>query len=170
MKQTLLFLIILFCISAKSFGQKLEENKIDDFTKDSIKRTSWESLYSTISGNAHYRFSLVNDNETFDFKLMLDRIFFIDKDMQIMFKLQNGDIVTLNNLEYTFTCKGCGATGFIGSEAQGIEVSYPISKHQVEKLKAGKIVKVRVYTSDGYLDENVKEKNAAKIIASLNLL
>ncbi|MHB8205793.1 hypothetical protein [Mucilaginibacter sp.] len=169
-KQTLLLLVILCCMSAKSFGQKLEENKVDDFTKSAIKRTSWESLYSTMNGNAHFRFSLVNNSETFDFRLMRDKVFSIDKDMQIMFKLDNGDIVTLNNLEFTVTCNGCGATGFVGSQAEGIDVRYPISKEQVEKLKAGKIVKVRVYTGDGYIDQDIKDKIAEKVTASLNLL
>jgi hypothetical protein len=170
-KQTLLILAILFCITAKSFGQKLEENKVDDFTKSSVKRTSWESFYSSLgSGNAHFRFSLVGDSETFDFRLMRDKVFSIDKDMQIMLKLDNGDIVTLNNLEYTITCNGCGAVGFAGSQAEGIDVRYPIDKEQVAKLKAGKVVKVRVYTGDGYIDQDIKDKNAAKITAALNLL
>jgi hypothetical protein len=101
---------------------------------------------------------------------MRDKVFSIDKDMQIMFKLDNGDIVTLNNLKFTVTCNGCGATGFVGSQAEGIDVRYPITKEQVEKLKAGKIVKVRVYTGDGYIDQDIKDKNAEKVTASLNLL
>ena len=171
-KQTLLLFAILFCIAANSFGQKLDENNVDGFTKKSIKRTSWESLFATAgSGQAHYRFSVVDTSETFDLRYNQNsKIFGISEGLQFMFQLDNGDIVTLINPSFVITCTGCGATGMNGSGAEGIQVFYPISKQQSDKLKAGKVVKVRIYTNDGYIEEDVKDKNAEKITASLNLL
>jgi len=163
-------LLILSGLSLKSFGQKLEENKVDDFTKKSVKRTSWETLVSTFSLNAHFRFSLVDGYETFDLKMMRDEVFSIDKDAEVMFMLDNNDVVKVQNLEYAITCKGCGATGFQGSSAEGIQAFYTISKDDIEKMKAHKVLKVRIYTNDGYIDNDVKEKNAVKIMACLNLL
>jgi len=171
-RKTLLLLTILFCIAAKSFGQKLDENTVDDFTKKSIKRTSWESLFATSgSGQAHYRFSVVDNDETLDLRYNQNgKIFGISEGLQFMLKLDNGDVITLLNPSFVITCKGCGATGMNGSGAEGIQVFYPITKEQSDKLKAGKVVKVRIYTNDGYIEEDVKDKNAEKITASLNLL
>jgi hypothetical protein len=81
-----------------------------------------------------------------------------------------GDVIKLQNLQDAKTCEGCGAVGFKGSQAPGIEVFYVLDKGQVEKLKAHNIVKVRIYTSEGYLENDIKDKVAQKIIASLNLL
>jgi hypothetical protein len=171
-KTTLIILILLTGIITKSFGQKLEESHTDDFTGKTVKRTSWETLSSSMStmSNAHFRISLVGDFETFDMKLMMNKVFSIDKDAQLMLKLDDGEVVTLQNLEYQITCKGCGATGFAGSEAEGIEVRYPLSKEQIIILKAHKVVKVRTTTNDGYFDNDIKDKNASKIQACLNLL
>lgn len=171
-KTTLIILILLTAIVSRSFGQKLEESKTDDFTGKSVKRTSWETFcYSTSTmSNAHFRISLVGDLETFDMRLMMNKVFSIDKDAQLMLKLDDGEVVTLENLEYQITCKGCGATGFAGSEAEGIEVRYPLSKEQIAILKAHKVVKARTTTNDGYFDNDIKDKNAEKIQACLNLL
>jgi hypothetical protein len=171
MKKTILIsLVTLAGMTLQSFGQKLDENKTDEFTKNSVKRTSWETLSSSSVANAHFRISLINEYETFDVKLMINKVFSIDKDQELMFKLANGDVVKLQNLKYTITCNGCGATGLAGSEAEGIQVVYPLAKEQIEQLKANKIVKVRIYTNDGYVEDDVKDKNAEKIIKSLQLL
>jgi hypothetical protein len=169
-KKTLLILIILVNITLRSIAQKLEENKKDDFTNDSIKHTSWETFCSSFTINSHFRMSQINNQKTFDVKIMLDKMFFIDEDAKMMLKLASGEVVTLQNLKAAKTCSGCGAIGFRGSEAPGIEVVYPMTKEDVEKLKANKVVKVRIYTSLGYLEEDVKDKNSEKIGKSLTLL
>jgi len=165
-KNLLITTMIVTSIAGKSFGQKLEENKTDDH----IKRTSWETLYSAAPVNTHFRFSKINDTETFDLKMMRGDVFSIEKDMEVIFTLDNGDLVKLKNLEYAITCKGCGAVGFNGSGAEGIQTAYPVSKDDLEKLKAHKAVKVRIYAYDGYIDNDIKDQNAAKIMAALNLL
>jgi hypothetical protein len=169
-KAYLIAFIILFCTIGKSFGQKLEENKTDEFTNKPVKRTSWETFVSSSTANTHFRFSHVGDIETFDFKIMMNKVFSIDKDQTIIFKLDNGEVVTIENVDYVITCEGCGAVGLAGSEAEGIQTSYLLTSDQIAKLKAHKVLKVRITTTDGYFDEDVKDKNAAKIIAALNLL
>lgn len=169
-KTALIILILLTGIISKSFGQKLEENKKDDFTGNMIKRTSWENLFTTMTANAFFRISLDGDNESFDFKYQDGSVFSIDKDQELLLKLDNGDVVTLKNYQYTTTCKGCGARGFTGSSAEGIQVLYLLSKDQITQLKAHKIVKVRINTVEGFFDHDVKDKNAVKIQDCLNLL
>jgi len=165
-----IILAIFATISIKSFGQKLEENKKDDFTNAVVKRTSWETLTASLSETAYFRISQINGAESFDLKLMLYKIFYIGKDAELLLKLANGEVVSLKNLEYTITCKGCGAAGFAGSAAEGIQVTYPMSSEQVEKLKANKIVKIRINTSMGDVEDDIKDKRAEKIIKSLGLI
>jgi hypothetical protein len=169
-KITLILFAFLIGVTFKSSGQKLEVNKTDDFTKKLVKQTSWESLASTIIVNAHYCFSLTGDVETFNLKLMMDKVFFINQDQQIIFKMDNGDIITLTNNAYSITCTGCGAVGFAGSAAEGLEVSYHLDNDQIAKLKAGKITEVRIFTTTESFDVDIKGKNATKVQASLNLL
>lgn len=159
-------------ISTLTLGQTLEENKVDEFTNNTVKRTSWEMFNSDFKFTAYFRVSQINDNQYFDLKLMLasGSVFSIGKDQEIMFKLSNDTIIKLPNLEYSVSCRGCGAKGLMGSEAQGIQVSYPISKTQSDLLKSISIAKVRIYTNDGYIEDEMKTKNAVKIKKALALL
>ena len=177
MKQKTAFTIliaILLGTTSLTYGQTLEENKVDEFTDNTVKRTSWETLNMTMSFTSYFRISHINDNYYFDLKMMIGgtggKVFSIAKDQEIMFKLDNGEIVKLPNLEYTITCTGCGAKGLSGSNAQGIKVSYSINKEQFEQLKNNTIIKIRIYTNDGYIEEDTKEKHAKKIPYALKLV
>jgi hypothetical protein len=170
MKKTALIVMILLAgVISKSFGQKLEENKTDDFTGKSVKRSSWETLFTTMTANAYFRISLVADDKTFDLKYQDGSIFSIREDQELMLKLDDGNIITLKNSQTEITCKGCGAKGLNGSGAQGIQVLYPMTKDQANELKAHKILKIRINTVEGSIDNDVKDKNAVKVQACLNL-
>lgn len=165
-------LLFFLGVNQLTFGQTLEENKIDDFTKNTVKRTSWETLNMSMKFTAYFRISKINEHTYFDLKMGigLGEIFSIGKDQEIMFKLANDSIVSLPNLEYALTCKGCGAKGYMGSAAQSIQVSYPINIEQIEFLKKEKALKVRVYTNTGYVEDELKDKNALKIKKALSLV
>jgi len=166
-----IIICILFCVtSLQVFAQKLEENKKDDFSNKSIKRTSWETLYKTLSTESHFSFSKVDSSAFINVKMMIGKVFSIDKGDELMLKLDNGDIVKLTCIAYEVTCNGCGAVGLIGSQAEGLNVAYWLSKDQLDKLKTHKIVKVRINTTDGYVEQDIKEKNANKIITCINLI
>jgi hypothetical protein len=156
-KNFYLFFLILITIS--SFGQKIEENKIDEFTKTSIKRTSWETLNMTMSYTAYFRISLIENIEYFDLKLMIPyKSVSISEGQNIMFMLENNEILTLKNLKTAYSCTGCGARGFSGSAAPGVSISYLINTDQIKLLKANKIKKIRIYTNDGYIENELKDK------------
>jgi hypothetical protein len=167
---TLAAIFVIFSLQTTR-AQTLEENKTDDFTNNKVKRTSWETVNETMSFSAYFRISQINSDTFFDLKLMIGgKVFSVKKDQELMFKLENGEVVKLANLEYTITCKGCGARGFIGSAAEGAKMSYLIDKDQLEKLKTSKVVKLRIYTSDGYVENDIKEKNSKKIQTAILLL
>jgi hypothetical protein len=164
--------IALVSFASTVSAQKIIENKKDDFTNVTIKRTSWENLNSGLISlfTGYFSIEQFNDTEFFEFKLMLDKVFSIDEGALISFKLDNGEIVSLPCTKYQITCKGCGATGLKGSEAQGIDVTYELSKENAEKLKANKVVKFRVTTTTGVFDDDIKEKVAEKLQKSLALI
>jgi len=171
MKKTLLLItLILSVLSLQSFAQKLEENKVDDFTNKSIKKTSWEVLYTTFTANAYFSISSIDRIKYFDFRYQNGSVFSIDNGQELMFKLDNGDILKVQNLKYTLTCTGCGAKGLTGSGTQGIEVSYPFTDEQKEILKAHKVLKIRFYTNDGYVENDIKDKVADKIQQAIKLI
>lgn len=167
MKKKTSLLLLLILIVVIGFGQKLEENKVDDFTKITIKRTSWEKLTKYY---AHFRISKISDVEYFDLKLLLGKEFSIMEGQDIMFKFDNDEILTLKNSKTTITCTGCGAVGFGGSEGPGISVSYQMNKEQKTLLDTKKIIKVRIYTSDGYTENDVSEKFDNYIKKALTLI
>ena len=170
MKKTTLFGLFVF-IGTLAFGQTLETNEIDGFTNNSVKRTSWESINMTMKFTAFFRVSRINDNTYLDLKMMIGTgVFSIGKGQEFMIKLSDGSIVKLANSEFTVTCRGCGAKGLSGSDAQGIQVFYPINTEQIEQLKNGTGTELRIYTKDGYVENDMKAKNYNKIVRALSLV
>ena len=164
--------ILTLCLLAHqpTYSQSLEEDKVDEFTGNSIKRTSWEILNQTMKFNAFTRISEINGNVYLDLKLMTGKVFAIDEGDEFMLKLNNDEILKLQNLKYEITCTGCGARGYSGSQAQGLSVVYLLSKDQIDKLLEFGIMKIRIYTTDGYLEEDLKTKNSNVLMNSLKLL
>lgn len=160
---------LLFSINA--LGQKIVEDKVDDFTGDSILKTSWETINMSNKFTAYCRISKINKDFFFDLKLMIGgTVFSIDEKQNLMFKLDNDEIITLSNLKYSITCNGCGAKGIIGSQIQGIMVSYPINKEKIIKLKKYNTLKIRIYTNDGYVENELKSKHSKRIKKTMSLL
>jgi len=171
------FIITIFLFLHKhSFTQTLVENKVDEFTNNKVMRTSWETLNISWKYTGYFRISQINETMYFDLKMSIaeglskGRIFSIGEGQEIMFKIESGEIIKLKNLKHEVTCIGCGAIGYAGSAGYGLSVSFLLSKENAEKLKNNKVVKIRIYTSDGYVEDDTKLKHAEKIISSLNLL
>lgn len=168
----LIVIVSILTVTNHLIGQDLVENKVDDFTGNVVKRTSWEILNYTMKFTAYCRISKINDNTFFELKMMMGTgsVFSISEGAALMFKLSNNEIIELNNLEYAITCNGCGARGFSGSAAQGIKVSYLITNEQADKLQALIATKIRIYTNDGYLENKLKTKYYQSIKNALYLV
>ena len=165
------FSILLFQISTSNISaQEIVEDQTDEFTKNVIKRTSWEKLAMDSKIMAYFRFSKINNNLYFDLKIGDGSVFSIDKGQEFMFKSIDGDVIKIQNAEYKLTCAGCAAIGVMGSSGQGIMTSYLIDNETAVQLKSINVEKVRVYTSKGYFDVDLKSKNSMKINQSLNLI
>ena len=169
MRRILLMLFTLFTISGTA--QKVSEDYVDEFTKNHIKRTDWETLTFEMKAVTHYQLCKIDNQYFIQLKIMLGDVFFsINKDDELMLKLANDEIVTLKNIKYTTTCVGCGSTGFNGSQSQGICVAYNIDNEQYLLLKQNSVSKIRIYTSKGFIDLEIKNKKADILQKVLKLI
>jgi len=165
-----LFLIALF-FPTFCLAQKLEVNKIDEFTKASVKRTSWETINYSNRLMAYTQISKIDDIYYLNLKIMSpDKVFSIDKEDELMIKTITDSVITLYNLKYEISCTGCGSMGLLGSGLQGIEVSYKIPVEIVSYLLTNKIKKLRIYATNGYFEDDIKDKHAEIFIKLLKLV
>lgn len=171
MKLTLTSLTLLL-FTTIGHSQTLVIDKVDEFTEDVIKQTSWEPLVLSWDFNAYFSVSKINGREYLKLRIMQQggKVFAIDEKDRLMIKMTDGKVVTLYNNKYQITCKGYGAIGFVGSEAHGIEVNYPLDNDQIITLMNGEIEKIRIYTTDTYLEKPTKSKHTNKFALAFNLL
>ena len=170
MKKILLFLFI----SSFMFAQEIEKNYKDEFTGSQIIKTDWEFLNNASKGfSAKFRISKINENYYLDLKMMIGssnpKVFSIHEGDKLMFKLSNDEILELLSESSEVTCTGCGSTGLVGSAAQGINISYSITEEQFQQLKSTPVAKLRIYTTDGYVENDVKDKHAKTIQKTFQL-
>jgi hypothetical protein len=168
--RVLLITISIFIICVTSYGQKIVEKKIDDFTGDEIISTSWEPLRKSMKMNASVTIRVVNGLAYIGLKTMFGSVYSIGEGDELMFKLKNEEIISVKNLEYTLTCTGCGATGLMGSGAPGTKTYYPITKKQLDEILASPITKVRVYLTDGYKEDKLNTKNYQRLKQLIELV
>lgn len=166
MKRFLLFLAIL-SICGSAYSQKVVKNEKDAFTGSHVTETS----YVTISDGFTCSIRSVNGTRI----LMVsfnggDEIYTMEKDAQLMFKLQNDSIITLANLE---DAVGEYRSLNIGNSHIShflLKTKYYLSEEQINELQANKITNVRFYTTDGYIERKVSEKNAKKLLKLFALI
>lgn len=165
------FCLVLIFTTCSLFAQKIAENKTDDFTHLKIVRTTWEPLVKQLGAKMmiHVRVSRIDSNENIGVKIM-GNSGAIDKDANLMLKMDNDSIVILKNIDYKLSCTGCGAIGFAGSAGPGFDLTLLLTEEKKKYLLEHKIVKVRVYFTDGYLEDAVKDKYASTLQNELKLI
>jgi len=173
MKFRPLVVVIAFSVYGTCLAQTIVEEKVDEFTGNKVRRTSWEFINRVVKSEARFRISQVNDIMTFDLKIILGagrgEVFSIKEGDELMFLMEGGEVIKLQNIEHQITCMGCGAVGLAGSERMGISVSYLLTKDAFEKLKSGTSVKLRVYTSIGYTEFELNEQQKIRLKTALGL-
>jgi hypothetical protein len=157
------FTATIYC--RESAAQKIEENKIDEFTKNSIKRTSWDILVYKFNGSMylHTRMSAINDSYYLDVKYLCQGGCSIGQGAELMLKLENDSIVSYKIPEGKVSCRGCGSTGIVGEDKDGLDLSFPISKDNLKLLSTQKAKKIRLYLSGGYVEGDISSSNAKSL-------
>lgn len=166
MKRFILFLAIL-SIYGSAYSQKIVKNEKDSFTGSQVIETS----YATISDGLTCSIRSVNGIHI----LLIsfnggDEIYTMEKNSQFMFKLQNDSIVTLTNLEDAVGEYRSLNVGSTHISHFLLKTKYELSEEKIHELQTYKISNVRFYTTDGYIERKVSEKNAKKLLKLFNLI
>jgi hypothetical protein len=77
--------------------------------------------------------------------------------------LKDGSVVKLNNVERTIASKGGGATNVTCQNAYGVSLTLTAGDLSALGNAQNLIEKVRIYTTDGYVDIEVKQKTAKSV-------
>lgn len=169
----LLPLLLLLCSSA--FAQKLITDKTDEFTGKKVKETSVENLAQPfkMSGFAYkFSFKKVDDNLYFNVRIMsLSNSVFAIKDGEVLMLKMKDTVVRLSNTDYVISKRGgAGGTGLSSGNSEGVSLYFPLTKESAELIKSKAIVKVRLYTTDGYSEQDVKAASDKRVKDALNLV
>lgn len=149
-------LILLLLSSFPLFSQKIEKDIIDEFTKQRTTYTSWVKVDK---GYMSIRFIAVDDTKCLEYRYQSNRNIEIDKGAELLFIDSNSNVHKLINGDYAIATIGGGATGFAGSKGLGIRANYfgDIS------FFAKNLKKMRIYTTDGYMDRDISNKEAINL-------
>jgi hypothetical protein len=167
-----LTLVVTLCtLTQYVSAQKLREDKIDEFTSDTIRSTHFEVFCMNMKFMAQIAVTKINNRMALEVKLSTEEsLRSIEKDEEFMIKLKNGQVVKLLSNEFVQACKGCAAKGLMGSGADGIHAFYRIEPEQIQKLIESPVEKIRIYTHKGYMEGLIKESKAEIIQQQINLV
>jgi hypothetical protein len=167
------YLFILSFLPLIATGQKLVENKIDDFTHQRVVATSWNPFVKNFGPNLKMQTRLWTDDETTFLGVKLMRPgpdMEIKEGAELKFKTEGDSIITLRNSKDQYSCNGCGAMGMLGTDAPGLDLSFYIRRDQLQFLATHRVLKVRIDLADGYWEHDVKDKLAARLQKQISLL
>lgn len=163
-------IIFGFLITIFGYGQdcKYKRNEIDEFTKSKILETKSELL--TISGmgfgfSSSVSFKKVDNQRYLKLAITSPSVFSIRKDDKIMFKTNAETSIELSFVETIISDYISGTrigTSTTPSTHKAM-IIIPLSNSELERLYTEDILKARIHTSDGYIDDDVKSKRAKKI-------
>lgn len=161
-KIILLFVIITLVQSCSSVSPTIVRNETDEYTQQKVIETSWVSLIKEMSLYSYSRLRQIGGTNYLDFKLMTigSDVYAVEKGEVLYLKFADEEIMKLSNDKYKISNLGEGAIGNSGSKAMGISFTFGITDSQLKKLQNKIITGIRLYTSDGYFEADIKEKNA----------
>lgn len=166
MKRFILFLAILN-ICGSAYSQKIVKNEKDSFTGSHVIETSYVTISDGLSCSVRsvngIRVLLVSFNGG-------DEIYTMERDAQFMFKLQNDSIITLINQEDAVGEYRSLNVGSTHISHFLLKTKYDLSEEKINELQTHKITNVRFYTTAGYIERKVSEKNAKKLLKLFNLI
>lgn len=159
MKKIIFLLFINF-----GFSQHIVKNEIDEFTKNNViqvncsKKTKWATSDNVTKGIFKYLFFSLNNykNDTTSVNTFnID----ISTGSLLCFSKSNGIIIFLFDDESTLELN---QTSKLDCETRQV-VKYSINNNDLIILKTKRLSKIRIYTTDGYLNFEIKE-NKQQII------
>ena len=173
MKKIILFLFTTSFLFAQDCKYKI--NEIDEFTKNKILETKPEIL--TISGmgfgfTSGCSLKKINDSRYLQLGISSPSIFTLNEGNEIIFKTEKDETIVLtfpktiisdyisgNNIGNSSTPSRWSGTILI-----------PISIENFERLKNELVTKLRIYTNENYIDDDISKKRAVKFKNAMNCI
>lgn len=145
---------------------KLSIDKTDDFTNERIKQTKLKMLAMPgmgLSKNVQVCARKVNEHALLGLVFNLPSVTTLREGEGVIFKLSNNEVVTIANNQTVIT----DYTGVDTGPKWRAEQMLHLNEEQFELLKQFPIIKLRVQTSDGDIDFEVKEGYSRVIMDAL---
>ncbi|MFN0276769.1 MAG: hypothetical protein ACKVPJ_13565 [Chitinophagales bacterium] len=163
MKNLVLSFSILLLYNTTAFSQcEFTKNTIDEFKGYSIQVTPSRPLYQKLLEGAKISFAQIDSFYYVYFTYMTSVMYSVDKGEELIFKLEDSTLMTIYSTSYEIA--DCSYSSNI-TTCTAI-MSFPISKVELQTLAKKSIIKFRLYTNDGYT-ENETNPNKAKAAAEL---
>ena len=181
MKKKYLIAIAAFCLSLSASAQKLEKPKIDKITGDTSLMTSQETVYQKVNFLTGESITVkafgYKDKLHCSIGFMIQKIngshssiFAIPNGAKAYFKLSDNTVLALNSEISQISEGKVGDTG-TATYTKGVAVPiYTIPKEDIEQLVKAPITVIRIETSDGDIDLDVKPKNSEIIKKEVELI
>jgi len=147
-------LVFLFYASVLQCQEcKYKKNEVDDFTKSKILETNFEWL----AEQAGYVLKKVDDSRTLQLRIESLKMISIQEGNKVMFLTEREEPITVHFPKFEISKRSSGPV-----TTYYIIENINITEEVYQRFKNETISKIRVYTNDGYLDKNIKDKRANK--------
>lgn len=157
--KNLLVTFALAFIAITACAQKVEV-KTDDFTGEKVITTDYLKIYqggATAKNQTRVRFRHENNEDYIEYRIFTDAIASCRKGLKMLIKTNDG-IIETTNTELAVSEPGAWSAKPINSNL-GI---YIICTFSPSDLQGKTIQKIRFNLTDGYLDLDIKDKDAVK--------
>jgi len=157
----LLLSVLCILLSFSGFCQecKYAENKIDEFTKDTIKTVGAELMSGGYQRGLLVWGKVINSTRYLYVNYANGSIYSIADGAKYMFLLTNDSIVTLHTDESYIADNHSSSAGFFWYA----HVSLKLDNSTFNALLSAPLKKLRFYTRDGYVEKEIKEKKRSRL-------
>ncbi len=169
--------IVLVLLLTVSFGYsqncKYKKNEVDEFTGSKVIITK-DKIFTKIGmGFGTYAIisaKKINDTKYLAVSFSSNTIFTLRKGSLVMFKTENDEIIELSFSESMVADYSSSQVGTTNITRWTAKMYFLLSDELVQKFNDIRIKKVRWYTTDGYVEKDVKKKNSKNISKLLNCI
>lgn len=162
-----ILLISSLCLSSFfSFGQcDYLRNEVDEFTKLKILETDFKVLsYASFQREViRVQGVKINDDRILRCYFVYPQIFSLEAKSKLMLLNEEGEVFTLYNTKYQIAKHN-------GVNAWYCIVNYSLNSESYQNLMGFIPVKARYYTTEGYIQHEVKKKRSESIVEVLSCL
>lgn len=158
----LLLIAVIYGSANECHGQGclFERNEVDKFTGNRVVKTK----YKMLSGKFQVAAYKINQTTYIDLAHggQLDA-FSVDEGNELIILFQDKSKMILKNLEYTLADHFSGA----GITVWGVRLLFTLTPDQIFQLTSKPIGAIRLYRNDGYVDDDIKDRNKLKSAQAL---